>query len=136
MGMTSVSVRPDLSPPLLVVVTGVPGTGKSKVAEAVAGLLGAAVLAHEVPVCLRSDEVREIRGGSRGPHGQVEQQGSQVRAYVDRPGYFVERGAQLEGVRQDAEMVRRLGGARVKQAECLQLFGGGANSHGGDLSMF
>ena len=33
--------------PLLVVVTGVPGTGKSTVADAAAGLLGAPVLAHD-----------------------------------------------------------------------------------------
>jgi predicted kinase len=45
--MTSASARADVLPPLLVVVTGVPGTGKSKVAEAVADLLGAAVLGHD-----------------------------------------------------------------------------------------
>jgi predicted kinase len=33
--------------PLLVVITGVQGTGKSTVAEAAAGMLGAAVLAHD-----------------------------------------------------------------------------------------
>src|SRR5580692_9628438 len=34
-------------PPVLVLVTGLPGTGKSTVADAVAGLLGTAVLAHD-----------------------------------------------------------------------------------------
>jgi predicted kinase len=36
-----------MSGPLLVLVTGVPGTGKSSVADAVAARLGAAVLAHD-----------------------------------------------------------------------------------------
>jgi len=39
--------RDDPSQPLLVVVTGVQGTGKSTVAEATADMLGAAVLAHD-----------------------------------------------------------------------------------------
>jgi predicted kinase len=34
-------------PPVLVVVTGLPGTGKSTVADAIAGMLGTAVLAHD-----------------------------------------------------------------------------------------
>jgi predicted kinase len=46
-GMTNVSARADGRSPLLVVVTGVPGTGKSTVAEVVAGFLDAAVLAHD-----------------------------------------------------------------------------------------
>jgi predicted kinase len=45
--MIGVPVRADATSPFLVLVTGVPGTGKSKVAEAVAGLLDAAVLAHD-----------------------------------------------------------------------------------------
>jgi predicted kinase len=43
-------VRPDVSAlpePLLVLVTGVQGTGKSTVAEAIARMLGSAVLAHD-----------------------------------------------------------------------------------------
>jgi len=39
--------RSDLPKPRLVLVTGLPGTGKSTAAEAIAGLLGAPVLAHD-----------------------------------------------------------------------------------------
>jgi predicted kinase len=45
--MSSTAVRHHPSPPLLVVVTGVQGTGKSTVAEASATMLGAALLAHD-----------------------------------------------------------------------------------------
>ena len=45
--VTTSPKRPNLKRPLLVVVTGVQGTGKSTVAEAAAEMLGAAVLAHD-----------------------------------------------------------------------------------------
>jgi predicted kinase len=45
--MTGASTRAESKPGLLVVVTGVPGTGKSVVAEAAADMLGAALLAHD-----------------------------------------------------------------------------------------
>jgi hypothetical protein len=46
-GLSVTSSLRDLERPLLVLVTGVPGTGKSTVANAVAEMLGAAVLAHD-----------------------------------------------------------------------------------------
>jgi dephospho-CoA kinase len=57
--------------PTLVLVTGLPGAGKSTVAEATAEVLGAAVLGHDWMIILSPGLINEATPSALAPDGQT-----------------------------------------------------------------